>query len=190
MKRSTVNAAYREALAVFARTGWTLPPNPRWDITDCGSGDFARCGIVLVNLAEEPEYCEKLIYLRAGQEIPLHTHRKKKEDIICRHGRMMMEVWPGLPAANRLGSPMQVKCSGAWITVEAGRAFALSAGGRITLVPGVYHRFWAAEADTVIGEVSTANDDLHDNIFADTSVARFTVIENDEPPAVRLVSDP
>jgi D-lyxose ketol-isomerase len=37
--------------------------------------------------------------------------------------------------------------------------------------------------------VSTANDDLHDNFFADERIGRFPGIEEDEPPLVRLVSD-
>ncbi len=189
MKRSAINAAYREALAVFARTGWTLPPQPRWDVTDCGRGDFQRCGLVLVNLADEPEYCEKLIYMRAGQEIPAHTHRKKKEDIICRRGELMMELWDGPPASAQSGRPLRIKRSGEWTTVATGQPFALAAGERVTLVPGIYHRFWPSQPDTIIGEVSTANDDASDNVFADSSVARFPVIEEDEPAAVRLVSD-
>ncbi len=190
MKRSAINAAYREALAVFQSTGWILPPNARWDVTDCGSGDFARCGIVLVNLADEPEYSEKLIYLRTGQAIPAHTHRKKKEDIICRRGELTMVLWPESPAAKGHGvALLRVKRCGEWTTVEAGRPFALAGGERVTLLPGTYHSFWASQADTVIGEVSTANDDLNDNIFADASVARFTTVDEDEPPAVRLVSD-
>lgn len=189
MKRSAINAACREALAVFQRTGWSLPPQPNWDVTDCGSGDFSRCGLVLINLAEEPEYWEKLIYMRVGQSMPMHTHRKKKEDIICRHGELMMELWEGLPADLRSGAPLRIKKSGAWATINMGQPFALPAGERVTLTPGVYHSFWPSVPDTVIGEVSSANDDANDNFFADTSVARFPTIEEDEPAAVRLVTD-
>lgn len=189
MKRSTINAAYREALSVFARVGWALPPCPRWDVTDCGSGDFERYGLVLVNLAEEPEYCEKLIYLRMGQSVPAHTHRKKKEDIICRRGGMMMELWTGPTAITPTEAPLRIKRSGHWTEVTEGQSFLLGAGERITLVPGVYHRFWPMQADTIIGEVSTANDDLNDNFFADASLARFPEIEEDEPAEVRLIGD-
>jgi D-lyxose ketol-isomerase len=189
MKRSAINAAYREALAVFARAGWTLPPQPRWDVTDFGSGDFDRCGIVLVNLADEREYSEKIIYMRPGQSLPAHTHRKKKEDIICRRGEMTVELWSGSPAAGRVGEPLRVKRSGEWVVVPSGQPFVLQAGERVTLVPGVYHRFWPTRPETIIGEVATANDDAMDNVFADRSVARFPGIEEDEPAAVRLVSD-
>jgi D-lyxose ketol-isomerase len=120
MKRSAINRAYREALAVFGRAGWILPPHPRWDITDCGSGDFARCGLVLINLAEEPEYSEKLIYMRPGQTLPIHTHAKKKEDIICRRGRLVIELWAGPPGSVTPGSPVRLKRSGSWVSVESG----------------------------------------------------------------------
>jgi len=189
MKRSSINAAIREAREVFARTGWTLPPQPRWDVTDCGSDEFARCGLVLVNLADEPEYCEKLIYMRKSQAVPLHTHRRKKEDIICRSGEMEMELWAGIPDAARHGSPLQIKRSGAWATVLEGRPFLVTAGERVTLTPGIYHRFWPTRSDTVIGEVSTANDDANDNFFADDRVVRFSTIDEDEPAVERLVSD-
>lgn len=189
MKRSTVNAACREALDVFRRAGWFLPPQPRWDVSDCGSGDFTRCGLVLVNLADEPEYSEKIIYMRVGQKIPLHAHRRKKEDIICRRGELEVEPWAGLPETTGLGAPFKAKVSGETRTLASGQVLRLAAGERITIEPGIYHRFWPIAPDTLIGEVATANDDAHDNFFVDASVTRFPVIEEDEPRIVRLVSD-
>ena len=189
MKRSAINAAIREAQEVFARNRWTLPSHPHWDVTDCGSGDFAHCGLVLVNLADEPEYCEKLIYMRANQAVPAHTHRRKKEDIICRCGELIMELWAGIPDPARTGAPLKIKRSGLWVTVWEGKPFSVAAGERVTLTPGVYHRFWPACSDTIIGEVSTANDDANDNFFADSRIARFPSIDEDEPALVRLVSD-
>jgi D-lyxose ketol-isomerase len=189
MKRSVINRALAEASAVFASAGWVLPPQPRWDVSDCGSGDFDRCGIVLVNLADDPKYGEKLIYMRRGQTIPLHTHRVKQEDIICRRGRLKMELWAGHPSTTMPGDSFSLKRNGVHFIAQSGVQFELSAGERVTLVPGVYHRFEPVVADTVIGEVSTANDDLHDNIFADPTVTRFPDVEEDEPATVRLVSD-
>lgn len=189
MKRSEINRAYREAREAFVRAGWAIPPRPRWDITDFGRGDFARCGLTVINLAEEPEYSEKLLYLRLGQMLPIHTHNRKKEDIVCRSGRLTIEVWSAHPAGLPGPTMARVKRSGEWIWVNSGEPFELAAGERVTLVPGVYHRFSAAEAGTVIGEVSTANDDVNDNIFADQDAARFPCIEEDEPAAVRLVSE-
>ena len=60
MKRSIINTLVRSAKTCFVAHGWTLPPSPRWDVTDFGLGDWQQFGLVLVNLAEEPEYCEKL----------------------------------------------------------------------------------------------------------------------------------
>ena len=40
----------------------------------------------------------------------------------------------------------------------------------------------------LIGEVSSVNDDLTDNVFRDT-IGRFATIEEDEPPVHLLVSD-
>ena len=71
--------------------------------------------------------------------------------------------------------------------VPAGRPFTLEAGRRITLVPGVWHAFAPASDECVIGEVSTANDDLHDNFFLNPNVGRFPGIEEDEPAQVRLI---
>ena len=189
MKRSEINAAYREASACFARHGWALPPGPKWDITDFGLGDFERFGLVLVNLADEPEYCEKLMYARPGQVTPMHAHRQKKEDIICRHGRLSIEVWPSLPDESVRGAPFEIERNGILSHAHTGHPILLEAGERVTLVPGLYHSFVPVSEDCVIGEVSTANDDANDNFFTDPAVGRFPEIEEDEPPLVRLVRD-
>jgi hypothetical protein len=63
----------------------------------------------------------------------------------------------------------------------------LEAGERVTIVPGVYHSFWPESPETIIGEVSTANDDAHDNLFVDPHIGRFPGIDEDEPPVARLV---
>jgi len=190
MKRSAINAACREAAACFARHGWALPPAPRWDLTDFGLGDFPRCGLVLVNLAEEPEYCEKLMYARRGQVTPLHSHRRKKEDIICRHGRLAFELWPAAPDPALRGAPLVLPRNGQPFSARAGEPFTLAAGERITLAPGVVHAFWPDSDDCIIGEVSTANDDAHDNFFVDPRIGRFPAITEDEPAAFPLVGAP
>ena len=45
MKRSEINNAIREASAAFERHHWHLPPNPKWDVTDFGLGDFTTTGL-------------------------------------------------------------------------------------------------------------------------------------------------
>ncbi len=189
MKRSQINNAFHEASSCFSRNGWALPPMPRWDITDFGLGRFDEEGLVLVNLAEEPEYCEKLMYARPHQKTPLHTHAKKKEDIICRHGRLALELWADHPArtARRLEFPLKV--CGFVRAFPSGDILELSAGERVTLTPGIYHAFWPVSADTIIGEVSTANDDANDNIFVNPDIGRFPHIEEDEPAAIKLIGE-
>ena len=189
MKRSEINAAYQKAKLCFERNNWTLPPEPRWDISDFGLGEFSKTGLVLINLAEEPEYCEKLMYCHRDQVTPLHTHAKKKEDIICRHGSLAIELWAGHPQKTAKGKPFALKRNGKMVTVSSGDVAILAAGERVTLTPGIYHAFWAETDECVIGEVSTANDDLNDNFFVNPDIGRYPGIEEDEKPVVRLVSE-
>jgi hypothetical protein len=190
MKRSVVNRAYRDALACFARHHWVLPPRPKWDITDFGLGDFERQGLTLVNLASEPEYCEKLMFARRNQATPCHTHARKKEDLVCRAGELWLQVWPVRPAP---GAPMPdtfpVPINGDAVEVIPGEPLVLPPGSRITIVPGLWHSFWPAAGECIIGEVSTANNDVGDNFFLDPGVGRFPGIEEDEPATVRLIGD-
>jgi D-lyxose ketol-isomerase len=190
VKRSAINRAHRDALACFGAHHWVLPPRPKWDITDFGLGDFDRHGLALVNLAEEPEYSEKLMYARRGQATPAHMHARKKEDIICRAGELTLRLWPAKPSSGAsLRDVFAVQVDGGLLDVRTGADLVLAAGSRVTLAPGVWHSFWPSSAECIIGEVSTANDDLRDNFFLDPAVGRFPAIEEDEPPAVRLMRD-
>ena len=189
MKRSEINCVYRKARACLERTGWVLPPRPRWDITDFGLGKYGEVGLALVNLAEEPEYCEKLMYSMRNQVTPMHAHRKKKEDIICRSGRLAIEVWEGDPRQTGRGVTFRLKRNGEYGEVSSGEVLHLAAGERVTLEPGAYHSFWAESDECVLGEVSTANDDLHDNFFVNPDVGRYPEIEEDEQPLARLIRE-
>jgi len=188
MKRSEINILIHQADECFKICGWTLPPNPRWDVTDFGLGNWQSFGLVLVNLAEEREYCEKLMYARKGMTTPAHTHKKKKEDIICRWGLLEILLW---------ANPMQhdsesitVKINGNPREVSCGKPLQLHSGERITLVPGVYHEFSSASGECIIGEVSTANDDTNDNFFINPDIGRYPYIDEDEPAYLRLLSEP
>ena len=64
----------------------------------------------------------------------------------------------------------------------------LDPGESVTLLPGNWHAFWGEGGDVLIGEVSTVNNDLTDNIFAEP-IGRFAEIEEDEEPLHLLVSD-
>ena len=188
MKRSEINSLVRAADACYRTHGWSLPPRPRWDVTDFGLGDYQRFGLVLVNLAEEPEYCEKLMYARRGMATPAHCHRKKKEDIICRWGVLAIQLWAGDPREIN-STHFRISVDQETREIESGEVVHLAAGSRVTLVPGVYHEFQPASDECIIGEVSTANDDLHDNFFVNPDIGRYPYIDEDEPSFVRLLSD-
>ena len=190
MRRSTANRAHREALACFTRHGWALPPRPSWDITDFGLGDFDHKGLVLITLASEPEYCEKLMYACRDQETPCHAHARKKEDIICRSGELTLTLWPSKPDPGARQPPaFRGRINGEPVDIRTGVPFTLAAGSRVTIEPGVWHAFRPASDECIIGEVSTANDDLADNYFADPMIGRFPGMEEDEPSVVGLVRD-
>ena len=73
-------------------------------------------------------------------------------------------------------------------TVSAGGHLKLAPGESVTLFPNNWHAFWGEGGDVLIGEVSTVNDDLTDNIF-EKPIGRFSKIEEDEAPLHLLVSD-
>jgi D-lyxose ketol-isomerase len=188
MKRSEINNLVRSAGSCFQARDWALPPRPRWDVTDFGLGDWRRFGLVLVNLAEETEYCEKLMYGKKGMTTPAHCHRQKKEDIICRWGKLGVQVWAGHPD-EKAGGTFTLPVNHEPLEVKSGAVIELEAGSRVTLVPGVYHEFAPLSDECIIGEVSTANDDLHDNFFVNPDIGRYPHLQEDEPALVRLVSD-
>jgi D-lyxose ketol-isomerase len=181
MKRSAINQAISNSKDFFEQNGWVLPPNPKWDITDFGLGDFNRIGLVLINLTEEVEYCEKLMYATKGQTTPAHYHQHKKEDIICRKGELVIQLWAA--DADGIGStqPFKLKVNGQYRMLNSGDKVTLHAGERITIVQGVWHEFYPASDECIIGEVSTANDDVNDNFFLNKNIGRFSdVIEDEE----------
>jgi hypothetical protein len=188
VSRSEINQLVRDAEACFRAHHWALPPRPRWDVTDFGLGDWRTHGLVLVNLATEAEYCEKLMYARRGMVTPCHCHHRKKEDIICRCGALAVRVWPDHPSRSG-GRRLHVAVNGEPREVAAGEPLHLAAGERVTMPPFVYHEFVPTSAECILGEVSTANDDVNDNVFANPDIGRFPEIVEDEPPLVRLVSD-
>ena len=48
---------------------------------------------------------------------------------------------------------------------------------------------WGEGGDVLIGEVSTVNDDVTDNVFVSKKIGRFSEIEEDVAPTHLLVSD-
>lgn len=171
-----------------------------WDITDYGGGDFDRKGLFLftarngdmrdLSRGRGMLYAEKIMISRRDQLSPMHKHAIKAEDIVNRGGgTLCIELFASAPdGAIDRSAPVTVPSDGIATRLEAGGVLRLEPGASVTLLPGVWHAFWGEGADVLIGEVSTVNDDLGDNIFAEP-IARFSDIEEDEAPHRLLVSD-
>ena len=171
-----------------------------WDITDYGQGRFDELGLFLFTLRNGSLadlqrgggmcYAEKLLISRRDQLSPMHTHVIKAEDIINRGGAtLVVELFgsddQGRFAADRGGRAL---CDGIARSYAPGEKLRLAPGESVTLMPGDWHAFWGDGGDVLIGEVSTVNDDVTDNIFVDP-IGRFAEIEEDVPPTHLLVSD-
>jgi D-lyxose ketol-isomerase len=171
-----------------------------WDITDYGKGDFERLGLFLFTVRNGNAgdlrrgsgmlYAEKIMISRRDQLSPMHRHVVKAEDIINRGGgTLAIELFASAPDGTiDRHAPVSVPTDGVLRRLPAGGVLKLAPGESVTLLPGVWHAFWGEERDVLIGEVSTVNDDLADNVFAEP-LARFAGIEEDAPPTRLLVSD-
>jgi D-lyxose ketol-isomerase len=196
------------AFAGWTRETWlqrapTIGPTLRrglgWDVTDFGRGDFARYGLTLCTLRngslEERDagrgqtYAEKLLAVQPGQETPFHLHARKTEDIIHRggEGELVLEVHPA--EHRRLGSgSVRTLVDGVETELQAGEQVRLGPGQSLQVPRRIFHRFWAEGGRVLAGEVSSVNDDEHDNRFLDTS-ERYPGIEEDDAARYLLVSE-
>jgi D-lyxose ketol-isomerase len=173
-----------------------------WDVTDFGTGDFLHTGSVLftirngspVNPGLGTPYAEKIILQRheTEQEIPLHYHVMKTEDIINRGGGVLvMELYNSTPDGKLdRDSEISLKTDGFVKKLPAGAVIEVEKGCSVTLEPGLFHRFWAKKGagDLIVGEVSSVNDDKTDNIFWEAG-SRFSVIDEDAPPMAPLCNE-
>ena len=134
-------------------------------------------------------YAEKLIS-QENQISPMHTHIIKTEGIINRSGAKLAIRLCGSDAQGRMdrNAPVRIDCDGTPREVAPGGVIRLEPGESVTLRPGDWHEFWAEGGACLIGEVSTVNDDLTDNIFA-APIGRFANVIEDEAPTHLLVSD-
>jgi hypothetical protein len=130
------------------------------------------------------------MYAGRGQTTPCHSHGKKKEDIVCRAGELMLRFWPTKPDRVTMGDvSCHVPIDGVAVPMVAGEPFLLRAGSRATITPNLWHEFFPASDECIIGEISTVNDDLHDNHFLRRDMERFPRIEEDEVSLVTLVGE-
>ncbi|MGD0764366.1 MAG: D-lyxose/D-mannose family sugar isomerase [Roseiarcus sp.] len=213
MKRSEINAAIARAIDLIAANRWSLPPwghwrasdfaaapaaarflrdhQMGWDVTDFGSGAFARRGLTLFCLrngrqgdANGKPYAEKLLMVGEDQETPVHRHCVKMEDIINRAGGVLTLEFAH---SDRDGKPtdasVTVSVDGAPRALRPWEKLRLQPGESVTIERGVYHRFYGEKGAGLVlaGEVSQVNDDHTDNYFLEP-IGRFAKIEEDEQP--------
>jgi len=216
MKRSQINQILQSAQAFFTQHQFHLPPwaswteadwqgqgdacrevidcQLGWDITDFGSGDFAKRGLTLFTVRNG----------KAGsswQDLRREDHGRRRwpGDAAAlpfpegrRHhqpGRRqaVLQLWNSDGQGEKADTPVSVSIDGVRRTLEAGAVVSLAPGESICLTRGLYHRFWG-EGKVLVGEVSQVNDDFSDNRFYE-DVGRFPSIDEDEAPWRLLVSD-
>jgi D-lyxose ketol-isomerase len=222
MNRSEVNSLIDDALQLLARHQVRLPPfaywSPGdwkrkgsecdeirtcklgWDITDFGSGDFERVGLVVFTVRNGHHraapysgktYAEKVLIVRQNQHTPMHHHVRKAEDIICRGGgNLQIRVFNRADDGGLSDTPVDVSLDGVRHHVAAGHTFTLRPGESITLTPFLYHEFWAepGAGTSLCWEVSSVNDDDTDNVFLG-KVGRFPQIAEDAPATHKLCTE-
>lgn len=171
-----------------------------WDITDYGAEKFDEMGLFLFTVRNGKQedlkngggmcYAEKIMISRKDQMSPMHRHVVKAEDIINRGGGMLaLKLFNSLADGNiDHETDVKVYCDGIARTQKAGDVLRLSPGESVTLLQGNWHSFWGEGSDVLIGEVSTVNDDMTDNIFAEP-IGRFAEIEEDVAPTHLLAVD-
>lgn len=171
-----------------------------WDVTDFGWGRFDEAGLVVFTVRNgHPSlpryrptvYCEKLLLVRENQKTPMHCHIRKQEDIICRAGGdLVCQVFNRADDGGLSDTDVALSLDGVAHVVPAGHRFVLEPGMSIRLTPGIYHEFYAAPGtgSSVVGEVSTVNDDAADNLFLEAP-ARFPSLVEDEPPRRLLCTE-
>jgi D-lyxose ketol-isomerase len=216
MKRSEVNQVQRDAVSFFNKHGFHVPPwayyrpgdwkrlrkslksrggldeiknyKLGWDLTDFGSGDFFRFGLLLFTLrngdpgGKGKPYAEKVMILREAQMTPIHFHWHKMEDIINRGGgNLIIELWQSTKAEKLSRKPVTVRVDAIPRKVRSGGKVRLRPGESVCLPQRLFHRFYVEQGtgSVLIGEVSMTNDDEKDNKFLEP-VGRFPKIIEDE----------
>ena len=210
MKRSEINKIMSDAVAFIEEMKFKLPPfafwSPEewdekghefdeirdnmlgWDITDFGSGDFAKIGLLMFTIRNGnfndskyiKPYAEKLLIVEEGQVTPYHFHWSKMEDIINRGGgNLIVKVYNSTEDGEFDVTDVDIYMDGRHFTVKAGEEIVIKPGESISIQTGMYHSFWAEGGKTLLGEVSKVNDDRVDNRFYKPT-GRFPEIDEDE----------
>lgn len=219
MKRSEINHLILSSIDFFNQMNFKLPPwaywSPEdwkgkydscseivdnmlgWDLTDFGSGDFHRRGLILFTIRngnfrkDKKPFAEKAMIVEELQETPMHFHWSKMEDIINRGGgNLVIDLYQSTPDEKLSDQVFSVKTDGILRHLQPGDQIVLTPGESICLEQGIYHRFYGepGKGKVFVGEVSAVNDDSSDNCFLEP-VGRFPEIIEDEKPVHLLVSD-
>jgi hypothetical protein len=224
MKRSQINRVISEAIDLFNEKGIRLPPwaywtksdwqsvgdeadeirshGLGWNITDFGSNDFEKVGLLLFIVRNghffhnEPvttkTYAEKYMVVQPAQITPWHFHWCKTEDLINRSGgRLQVELaWAGNDEKSLSDREVSIQVDGVSRKISAEGIILLQPGESVTLSPRLCHKFsgYAKDKQVLAGEISSLNDDTTDNCFLGKPFAR-TTIEDDEPAKYLLSSD-
>lgn len=221
MKRSEINRIIKAGIGFMDGMNFKLPPfacwTPEnwqtkgkeydeirdnglgWDITDFGSGDFHKTGLLLFTLrngsigseAYTKPYAEKIMIADEEQVTPFHFHRDKMEDIINRGGgNLQVQLFNSDPDEKFADTAVKISIDGRNHTVAAGTVVKLEPGESITLTPYLYHKFWGEKGcgKVLLGEVSKVNDDCNDNRFYEPA-GRFPEIEEDEKACYLLCNE-
>lgn len=172
-----------------------------WDVTDFGSNDFNKYGLVAFTFRNgnynhssvyPKPYCEKVLFLEEGQELPYHFHKLKEEDTINRGGgNLLIKVWnvANDESLDKVSDVTIVK-DGEKLLLPAGSVIKFEPGESLTATQRIYHK-WNVEPGTgkvMAWEVSTTNNDNMDNRFYQP-IPRIPSIEEDEEPFRLLFSD-
>ena len=219
MKRSELNKIMTDAVEFIEKMNFKLPPFVYWshkewakkgheydeirdnmlgwDITDFGSGDYSKIGLLMITLRNGnfndkkyvKTYAEKLLIVREEQITPFHFHWSKMEDIINRGGgNLIIQVYNSTEDEEMdKVNPVTIMSDGRKYQVEPGGLIKLLPGESISIQTGMYHKFWGEKGSglTLVGEVSKVNDDRVDNRFYEPT-GRFPEIEEDETPLYLL----
>jgi len=219
MKRSEINLMIADSISFLNSMNFKLPPWAYWtaedwkgkqatcgeivenmlgwDLTDFGSGDFHKRGLILFTIRngnikkDQKPYAEKAMIVEELQETPMHFHWHKMEDIINRGGgNLVIELYGSVGDDKFSDQPLEVKIDGVLRTVEPGGKVILTPGESICLEQGMFHRFYGepGKGKVFVGEVSAVNDDSNDNCFKEP-IGRFPEIIEDEKPLHLLASD-
>lgn len=217
MKRSEINKLMEMAVSFFKEHQFYLPSwafyEPKrweskynthaevidnllgWDLTDFGSNDFNKRGLLLFTIRNgnikinKKSYCEKIMIVGVNQETPMHFHKSKMEDIINRGGGILeIQFYNSNTDGSFSADSFSIKIDGEEIKLNAGEIIQLYPGQSVCMESGVYHRFYGVNLPVLVGEVSTVNDDANDNFFYEL-IGRFPEIEEDETPLYLLAND-